>query len=67
MDFLHLYINTLLLILGRVVCAVLTATLAGYAFGRLNFRGEKPDVLSGTFPDDGAWTDLHYPTVLNGK
>jgi multiple sugar transport system permease protein len=28
MDFLHLYINTLLLILGRVVCAVLTATLA---------------------------------------
>ena len=40
MDFLHLYINTLLLILGRVVCAVLTATLAGYAFGRLNFRGK---------------------------
>lgn len=39
MDFLHLYINTLLLILGRVVCAVLTATLAGYAFGRLNFKG----------------------------
>ena len=39
MDFLHLYINTLLLILGRVVCAVLTATLAGYAFGRLNFNG----------------------------
>ena len=35
MDFLHLYINTLLLILGRVVCAVLTATLAGYAFGLL--------------------------------
>jgi multiple sugar transport system permease protein len=64
MDFLHLYINTLLLILGRVVCAVLTATLAGYAFGR---QGEKPDVLSGTFPDDGSWTDLHYPTVLNGK
>ena len=30
-------------------------------------QGEKPDVLSGTFPDDGSWTDLHYPTVLNGK
>ena len=42
MDLFHLYINTLLLILGRVV-------------------------LSGTFPDDGSWTDLHYPTVLNGK
>lgn len=40
MNFGSLYINTLLLILGRVVCAVLTATLAGYAFGRLNFRGK---------------------------
>ena len=40
MDFLHLYLNTLLLILGRVICAVLTATLAGYAFGRLNFKGK---------------------------
>ncbi len=40
MDFKSLYINTLLLILGRVICAVLTATLAGYAFGRLNFKGK---------------------------
>lgn len=40
MDFIGLYINTLLLILGRVVCAVLTATLAGYAFGRLTFKGK---------------------------
>ena len=39
MDFVKLYINTLLLIFGRIVCAVLTATMAGYAFGRLNFRG----------------------------
>ena len=30
-------------------------------------QGEKPDVLSGPFPDDGSWTDFHYPTVLNGK
>ena len=40
MDFLGLYINTLLLIAGRVICAVLTATLAGYAFARLEFRGK---------------------------
>ena len=40
MDFIGLYINTLLLILGRVVAAVLTATLAGYAFARLEFRGK---------------------------
>lgn len=40
MDFIRLYINTLLLIFGRVLCAVLTATLAGYAFGRLNFKGK---------------------------
>ena len=30
-------------------------------------QGEKSDVLSGPFPDDGSWTDFHYPTVLNGK
>ncbi|QHQ61733.1 ABC transporter permease subunit [Anaerocolumna sedimenticola] len=39
MHFERLYINTLILIVGRVVCAVLTATMAGYAFGRLTFKG----------------------------
>lgn len=38
-NFLLLYKNTLLLILLRVVCAVLTATMAGYAFARLHFKG----------------------------
>ena len=40
MNFMLLYKNTLLLILFRVLCAVLTATLAGYAFARLNFKGK---------------------------
>lgn len=40
MNFLLLYKNTLLLIIGRVLCAVITATMAGYAFGRLNFKGK---------------------------
>lgn len=40
MNFLRLYWNTLVLIVGRVICAVLTATMAGYAFGRLHFRGK---------------------------
>lgn len=39
-NFLILYKNTLLMIFWRVVCAVLTATMAGYALGRLNFRGK---------------------------
>lgn len=39
MNFLLLYKNTLLLILFRVLAAVLTATMAGYAFGRLEFKG----------------------------
>ena len=39
-NFIILYKNTLLLIFFRVVCAVLTATMAGYAFGRLKFRGK---------------------------
>ena len=40
LDFVLLYKNTLLLIFLRVVCACLTATMAGYAFGRLNFKGK---------------------------
>lgn len=39
MDFTKLYLNTLLMIFWRIVCAVVTACMAGYAFGRLNFRG----------------------------
>lgn len=40
MNFFMLYKNTLLMIFFRVLCAVLTATMAGYAFGRLKFRGK---------------------------
>ena len=40
-NFLILYKNTLLMIFWRVVCAVLTATMAGYAFGRLTFPGKR--------------------------
>ena len=36
-NFLLLYRNTLLLIVLRVLCACATATLAGYALGRLKF------------------------------
>lgn len=39
-NFIILYKNTLLMIFFRVVCAVLTATMAGYAFGRMNFPGK---------------------------
>lgn len=39
MDFLKLYANTLTLIVLRILCAVLTSTMAGYAFGRLHFKG----------------------------
>lgn len=39
-NFLILYKNTLLMIFFRVVCACLTATMAGYAFGRLEFPGK---------------------------
>ncbi|MDR2535889.1 MAG: carbohydrate ABC transporter permease [Treponema sp.] len=40
MNFGILYLNTLILIGGRILCAVITATAAGYAFGRLNFIGK---------------------------
>ena len=40
MNFILLYNNTLLMIVFRVLCAVVTATTAGYAFARLNFKGK---------------------------
>ncbi|MDR0885932.1 MAG: carbohydrate ABC transporter permease [Clostridiales Family XIII bacterium] len=40
MDFARLYLNTILMIAGRVICAVATASLAGYAFARLKFPGK---------------------------
>lgn len=39
MNFIRLYANTLILIALRILCAVLTSTMAGYAFGRLRFKG----------------------------
>lgn len=39
-NFFTLYKNTLLMIGFRIICACLTATMAGYAFGRLNFPGK---------------------------
>lgn len=38
-DFIRTYFNTIMLIILRIFCAVLTATMAGYALGRLNFWG----------------------------
>jgi len=40
MDFVKLYSNTLMMIVLRVVFAVVTASLAGYAFARLRFPGK---------------------------
>ena len=39
-NFLILYKNTVLMIFFRIVCACVTATLAGYAFARLRFPGK---------------------------
>lgn len=40
MDFVKLYGNTLLMIMLRVIFAIATASLAGYAFARLKFPGK---------------------------
>lgn len=40
MDFFRLYWNTFVLIAGRIICAVTTASLAGYALARLEFKGK---------------------------
>lgn len=38
-NFITLYKNTTLLIVFRILCAVVTSSMAGYAFGRLKFPG----------------------------
>lgn len=40
-NFLNLYKNTILLIAFRILCAVVTASMAGFAFGRLKFKGSE--------------------------
>lgn len=40
LPFVKLYINTTLLILFRVLCAVAFSSAAGYAFAKLNFKGK---------------------------
>ncbi len=40
-NFLILYKNTLLMMGIRILCAVITASMAGYAFGRLKFWGSE--------------------------
>ena len=40
MDFVRLYANTLGMVVLRILFAVLTATLSGYAFARLQFKGK---------------------------
>ena len=41
MDFAKLYFNTLSMVGLRILFAILTATLSGYAFARLEFTGKK--------------------------
>jgi len=40
MDFVRLYANTIMMIALRIVCAIITSTLSGYAFARLEFKGK---------------------------
>lgn len=41
LPFGKLYINTILMIAVRVICAVAFCSIAGYAFAKLEFRGKK--------------------------
>ena len=40
LPFVNLYINTALMVLFRVICAVVFSSMAGYAFAKLNFKGK---------------------------
>ena len=38
--FVRLYLNTIIMIVGRCLCAILFCSMAGYGFARLNFPGK---------------------------
>ncbi len=40
LPFVNLYLNTALMIVFRVLCAVVFSSMAGYAFAKLQFRGK---------------------------
>ncbi len=40
MDFVRLYANTIMMVALRILCAIITSTLSGYAFARLEFKGK---------------------------
>lgn len=40
LPFANLYLNTIGLIFWRVICALITSSMAGYAFGRIEFKGK---------------------------
>ena len=40
LSFGSLYINTIIMVLARVICAIVFSSMAGYAFAKLNFRGK---------------------------
>ena len=41
LPFINLYINTFVMIIARIICAVVFSSMAGYAFARINFPGSK--------------------------
>lgn len=40
LPFINMYINTILMIVFRVICAVFFSSMAGYAFAKLKFKGK---------------------------
>ena len=62
LPFMKLYVNTALLILFRVLCAVAFSSAAGFAFAKLKFR-ERIFVLPGDCTDDAAVPDIYYSPV----
>ena len=39
LPFVNLYINTIIMVLVRVICAIVFSSMAGYAFAKLHFKG----------------------------
>ena len=62
LPFMKLYVNTALLILFRVLCAVAFSSAAGFAFAKLKFRG-KNLLFSLVIVQMMLPSDIHYSPV----
>jgi multiple sugar transport system permease protein len=63
MNFLLLYKNTILMIFFRIVCAVVTSSMAGICVRKVEVQRFRNRFFVGVVPNDDSFPDLHHSPV----